>query len=123
VSPMNSSRAENEVLPTSAAAAERAGFGFARKGTANREFLARVRQWTRERFRLGEDDSVFVAEVACSVPGCPPLETVVAFWTEQTKRHHFKIFKPVAEVGADDLPPSWMKDALLDIEGVYCSCC
>ena len=23
-----------------------------------------------------------VAEVACAVPGCPPLETVVAFWTD-----------------------------------------
>ena len=81
-----------------------------------------VREWTRARFALGEDVTVMVAEVTCAVPGCPPLETVVAFWVGET-RHHFKVFKPLAEVVEDDLPPAWLKSALADIPGAGCDCC
>jgi len=63
-----------------------------------------------------------VAEVACTVPGCPPLETVIAFWVEGA-RHHFKVFKPLAGVVEDDLPPAWLKHALAEIPGVGCDCC
>ena len=97
--------------------------GFAKKGPAHRAALERVRAWTRARFGLPVDDVILVSELACALPGCPPLETVVAFWTEADKRHHFKIFKPVAEVVADDLPPAWLKDALAVPEGADCECC
>jgi nitrate reductase delta subunit len=84
--------------------------------------LDRVRDWVRERFKLSEDETIMVSEVSCAIPGCPPLETVVVFWTAQG-RHHFKIFKPVAEVVEDDLPPAFMKNALVAPEGVDCDCC
>jgi len=90
----------------------RRDFGF-KKGPAHAEALDRVRAWTRERFKLADDLPVVVAEVACGLPGCPPLETVVAFWTEGNRRHQFKLFKPVAEVVSDDLPFAWLKDALV----------
>jgi hypothetical protein len=83
----------------------------------------RVRDWTRERFKLPDDAAIMVTEVTCALPGCPPLETVVAFWTASDTRHHFKVFKPVAEVVQDDLPPSWMKNALIVVEGFGCECC
>ena len=44
--------------------------------------LDRVREWVRARFSLGEG-AILVAEVACAVPGCPPIETVIAFWSER----------------------------------------
>ena len=97
--------------------------GFVKKGAAQREALRRVKAWTRERFRLSDDAAILVTEVACGLPGCPPLETVVAFWTEGDKRHHFKVFKPVAEVTEEDLPPSWMKNALIADEMLGCECC
>ena len=97
--------------------------GFARKGPGHAEALERVRAWTRARFGLPVDDVILVSELACALPGCPPLETVVAFWTDTDKRHHFKIFKPVAEVVADDLPPAWLKHALAVPEGGDCECC
>ena len=84
--------------------------------------LDRVREWTRARFRLGEDVTILVAEVSCRLPGCPPRETVVAFWLGET-RHQFKLFKPVVEVTADDLPPAWMRDALVPLDGMECECC
>jgi hypothetical protein len=85
--------------------------------------IDRVRDWTRERFKLPDDAAIMVTEVTCVLPGCPPLETVVAFWTASDTRHHFKVFKPVAEVVEDDLPPSWMKNALIVVEGFGCECC
>ena len=85
--------------------------------------LDRVRKWTRERFSLAEDAAILVSEVSCALPGCPTRETVVAFWTETERRHQFKLFKPVAEVVMDDLPPRWLKDALAAIEGLGCECC
>jgi len=58
-----------------------------------------------------------------TLPGCPPRETVVAFWTAEDRRHHFKVFKPVADVVSDDLPPAWLKDALVIPPGGDCDCC
>jgi nitrate reductase delta subunit len=85
--------------------------------------LERVRGWTRARFKLAGDATIMVTELACVVPGCPPIETVVAFWSDADTRHHFKVFKPVAEVIEDDLPPSWMKNALVVVDGIGCECC
>jgi hypothetical protein len=83
--------------------------------------LDRVREWVREQFELG-DTAILVAEVACAVPGCPPVETVIAFWSGE-RRHHFKVFKPVAGVVADDLPPRWYMGALAVPDEFQCDCC
>jgi nitrate reductase delta subunit len=85
--------------------------------------LERLREWTRTQFKLPEAAAVMAAEVACGLPGCPPLETVVAFWNDSGERHQFKIFKRVEEVAADDLPPTWMKPALLVDEETGFTCC
>jgi nitrate reductase delta subunit len=93
-----------------------------RKSPQHYAALDRVKAWTRDRFSLSEDAAILAAEVSCSVPGCPPLETAVAFWTEGDRRHQFKVFKPVEEVVEDDLPPAWLKDALVagDDDGFDC---
>src|ERR671910_3717239 len=96
------------------------------RSTKNRperqQALDRVREWTRTRFNLPNDAAILVAEVACAVPGCPPIETVIAFWSGE-RRHHFKVFKPVAEVIADDLPPRWYMGALAVPDEFQCDCC
>lgn len=93
-----------------------------KRGAAHPDDLARVREWTRERFTLATDAAILVSEVACRVPGCPPQETVVAFWIGKT-RHHFKFFKPVREVTLEDFPPVWLRNALAVPEGFECDCC
>ena len=95
--------------------------GFANK-LENGAAIERARQWTRARFALAQDQTVMVSEIACGVPGCPPLETHVVFWTT-AGRHHFKIFKPLGQVSEDDLPPAFMKNALVALEGFECDCC
>lgn len=85
--------------------------------------LDRVKAWTRARFKLAEDVPILVSEVACGLPGCPPLETVIVFWTQTDTRHHFKVFKRLEAVVADDLPPAWMKNALIALDGDGLECC
>jgi hypothetical protein len=95
--------------------------GLTRRTSNDQVATERVREWTRARFAL-TDETVMVSELACSVPGCPPIETHVVFWTA-AGRHHFKIFKPLAQVTEDDLPPAFMKNALVALEGFDCDCC
>jgi nitrate reductase delta subunit len=47
---------------------------------------------------------------------------VIAFWFGE-RRHHFKVFKPVAEVTEEDLPPRWYLPALAVPDDFECSCC
>ncbi|MGE0036396.1 MAG: hypothetical protein AB7S93_12235 [Xanthobacteraceae bacterium] len=95
---------------------------FTRKSPERSASLDCVREWVRGRFALPEESAILVAEVTCAVPGCPPIETVIAFWSDE-RRYHLKIFKPVAEVVEDDLPPSWYKGALAVPEDFECDCC
>jgi hypothetical protein len=85
--------------------------------------LERVKAWTRARFKLPEDATIIVSEVTCTLPGCPPLHTVVVFWSEDGKRHQLKLFKSVVQVIPDDLPPAWMKRALIAFDGISDECC
>ena len=96
--------------------------GFTTKSPDRTGTLGRLRGWTKARFALTDDETLMVSELACSVPGCPPLETHVVFWTA-AGRHHFKIFKPLAQVSEDDLPPAFMKNALVALDGFECDCC
>jgi hypothetical protein len=107
--PHGTSRSEIQRPPD---AAGRTPFGF-KKSAGHLRALDRVREWTRARFRLGVEDPVVVAEVACGLPGCPPLETVVAFWTAGDRRHQFKVFKAVEQVAEDDLPYAWLIESLV----------
>jgi hypothetical protein len=97
--------------------------GAFRKDAQQVSALERVKAWTRESLALAADDTILIAEMACGRPDCPPLETVVTFWIAGADRHVFKVFKPVAEVAFDDLPPAWLRESLYasdPIDGVCC---
>ena len=52
---------------------------------------------------IADDDvTVMVTELACTEPGCPPRETVIALMRPGAPRQH-KIHKPLAEVTAADV--------------------
>jgi nitrate reductase delta subunit len=97
--------------------------GSFRKSPDEVRALEQIERWTRERFELSPEAVVTASELACTLPGCPPLETVVAFWTADGARHHFKLFKRAHEVSSDDLPYRWLRDALVVQEGFDASCC
>jgi len=96
--------------------------GFRKQSAEHSAALNRLRQWTQARFALSADTTILATEIACAVPGCPPVETHVVFWTARGS-HHFKIFKPAVETTEDDLPPAFMKDALVSLDPVECACC
>jgi hypothetical protein len=96
--------------------------GFRKRSPQHLQVLDRVREWTRQRFKLSDETAILISEIACALPGCPPLETVIAFWANE-QRYHFKIFKPVAELVIDDLPFVWQKDSLAVPVDFVCDCC
>lgn len=89
------------------------GMIFRRQDDGTRAALARLRELARENFRLDADAVVMVNELACGMPGCPPVETVFAFWPADGARRQFKVFKAAQAVEASDLPPWWLRDALI----------
>jgi nitrate reductase delta subunit len=93
-----------------------------KRDEGHRQALERVRQWTPARIRLQDETTVRGSEVACGMPGCPPIETVFAVWADGIQRRHGKVGQAVAEVVEDDLPPWWMKPALVVPEGVEFDC-
>ena len=99
-----------------------AKIGFSRNSPGHGEALARVREFTRERFTLSADAAIVVSEVACRTPGCPPVETIVVFWHGET-RHHLRFFKSVGDVVLADFPPAWLRGALAVPDGFECDCC
>ena len=96
--------------------------GPERKTPERLEAIERVEEWTRERFGLARGVPVHVWEIACAVPGCPPVETTVLF-EMSLQRYQFKVFKPLEKVSDQDLPPRWFLGALAVAEGVDCDCC
>ena len=96
--------------------------GQARKSPERLEALDRVLEWTRERFALSRDAQIHVWEIACAVPGCPPVETVIVFWIAE-QRYQIKVFKPALEIVAEDLPPAWYKHALAIADANGFECC
>jgi hypothetical protein len=99
-----------------------APFATAPKGLVHLEAVERLKDLTRSRFDLGDSDAVMVSETACEVPGGPPLQTVVAFWTAG-ERHRFRVFKGVDAVTEEDIPPAWLKASLAAADAIACACC
>lgn len=99
-----------------------ARLGRAPSGAARAEAVERVQDWTRERFGLAPGDTIVVTQAAGKLPGFPPWETVVGFWTAEGVRHHYRVFKAVEDVAPADLPPAWMREALA-WDGFDCDCC
>jgi nitrate reductase delta subunit len=95
----------------------------ASKRVSHVEAARRVKAWTRKRFGLDPKTTIMAAQVSCDTPGCPPIETIVAFWGEDGARYRFKVFKPIAEVVYDDLPYAWLLPALFDDGGLGLECC
>ena len=77
----------------------------------------------RTRFRLDDTAVVMTTELRCGQPGCPPLETVIAFWEPDDTRRQFRIFKPLDHINEDDMPPWWMRNVLPSEDSIICSCC
>lgn len=52
---------------------------------------------------LTEDTSVVIRELACTEPGCPPLETVIAVLPLDGPTRRWTLHQPAAQVTEEDL--------------------
>lgn len=65
---------------------------------ARRAGIRRVRAWTEQRLgREADGATVFVAELACAEPGCPPRETVIVISYAGRRTQH-RVHAPAADV-------------------------
>jgi nitrate reductase delta subunit len=83
----------------------------------------RVAEATRRQFRLANNYPVRVEHLPATDPGFPPFETRITFWTGNSAQHRYRVFKGVDDVSSQDLPPWWMKDALIVDDFPHCDCC
>jgi hypothetical protein len=63
----------------------------------------RIKDWARELFALDESATVMVTELACSEPGCPPVETVIAVLRGPGDTRSYKVHRPAADVTREDV--------------------
>lgn len=94
---------------------------FRRLGPENNvlEDINRVEALIRKRFSIPDAEIILVSEDPGLKPGFPSKETNAVFWKEDT-RYRLKIFSPVAKVGDDDLPITWLLPSLEDNGDLDC---
>jgi len=67
------------------------------------QVIGRIKGWVAESFQLAEDVAVMVTELRCTEEGCPPIETVIAILDTPGQPRQHKVYKPMAEVTAEDV--------------------
>jgi len=93
-----------------------------RKPAGSGQGARRLCDLTRARFGLGPRDLVVASEMRSRLPGHPDIETLVVFQGADGTRYRFKVFKPLASVTEDDLPPAWLRPGLIDYGDADCGC-
>ena len=63
---------------------------------------ARVKDWATAVLHPGDECTVLVTELACTEPGCPPVETVIAL-LGRAEPTQWKLHKPVAAITENDV--------------------
>jgi hypothetical protein len=64
--------------------------------------VARVKGWVAAALAPDEQRTILVTELACTEPGCPPVETVIAL-LGRGDRQQWKLHKPLADITEDDV--------------------
>lgn len=62
-----------------------------------------IKRWARSALGLSDEHAVTVSEIACSVPGCPPQETVVLILPTAGGALKLSIHKAVLNVTEEDV--------------------
>ena len=63
----------------------------------------RIKALVPDRLGLGDEATLMVSELRCHEDGCPDVETVIAVMAGGKDTATWKIAKPMADVGAEDI--------------------
>lgn len=78
-------------------------FAMKGKGLGGAGSARQIKAWARELLAPGDSDTIMVSELACSEPGCPPIETVIAVLRGPGDATHYKLHRASAEITRDDI--------------------
>lgn len=67
------------------------------------EAIRYIKALARELMHAQDDDAVMVTELACTEPGCPPVETVIALLRAGAPPRQLKVHKAIPEVTREDV--------------------
>ncbi|NEQ51129.1 MAG: hypothetical protein F6K11_13505 [Leptolyngbya sp. SIO3F4] len=70
--------------------------------------LQQLKSWVYEALSLDDSIPVSVSQLACTEPGCPPLETVIAVMTQPPTT--YKIHQPATEIAKADVVKALVQD-------------
>lgn len=65
--------------------------------------LRELKETVRTLLGLDDDTAVMIRQLACTEPGCPPLETVVAVLPMNGSARRWTLHRPTDEITEDDL--------------------
>ncbi|NGO14566.1 hypothetical protein G5C60_44990 [Streptomyces sp. HC44] len=65
--------------------------------------LRELKEIVRTLLDLDEDTAVVIRQLACTEPGCPPLETVVAVLPMSGAARRWTLHRPAEQITEDDL--------------------
>ena len=75
--------------------------------------LERIERDLRATYGVEDSQIVLVTEEPTRLPGGPKQMTTILFWIGED-RHKLRIFKLASGITLADLPPIWVRGALLD---------
>ena len=96
-------------------------FGHRNISSATIVDLERIEATVRSRYNVPDDQIVLVTQEQTRILGGPEKMTTILFWIDAETRNKVRVFKPAADVYSKDLPPTWLRSALLD--DVLAECC
>ncbi len=64
-----------------------------------------LKETVRRLLSLDDDTAVVVRQLACTEPGCPPLETVIAVLPMDGPARRWTLHRPIDQITEDDLRP------------------
>lgn len=75
------------------------------KPKAHSAEITQVKSWVQTVLELDPEIPIFISQLACHEPGCPPIETVIVVMTQPPQQ--YKLHKEVSAI------------TLVDIQGLF----
>ncbi|WP_247197363.1 hypothetical protein [Streptomyces sp. GESEQ-35] len=70
-----------------------------------------MKETVRTLLGLDDDTAVMIRQLACTEPGCPPLETVVAVLPMNGPARRWTLHRPTEQITEDDLRTALLSPA------------
>ena len=70
---------------------------------ADSKKISMIKGWVGSLLKLDKLTTIFVTQLECQEPGCPPIETVIALMKPKEKTEQKKIHKCINDINENDI--------------------